>query len=381
MKFTARRATSLWLFVGWLFSGSPTLPAGEAPVADNPTRTAIAVEALSRLKGMDLEANPTVKTAVLKVLEQTRGTPQFVELVRDFNLPDQEAALLEFAAQHPASSTGTEAMRLVLKGPNPGLVPSALAGTNALRVVEALGNTGENSIVPLLLPLVTDPARDVALRKQAVRALAQVQAGAADLLKLAEKQELPAELKLAASAALNSVRWDNLKARAAQLLPVPQGREAQPLPPVAELVKLTGDPTRGAAVFASETVGCNKCHQVNGAGVDFGPNLSEIGTKLAKAALYESILDPTAGISFGFEAWQINLKDGDEAYGLIVSETADELAIKAVGGVVTRYPKTGIASRTKQKLSIMPSGLQQAMTKQELVDLVEYLASLKKKTP
>lgn len=381
MKFTARRATSLWLFVGWLFSGSPTLPAGEAPVADNPTRTATAVEALSRLKGMDLEANPTVKTAVLKVLEQTRGTPQFVELVRDFNLPDQEAALLEFAAQHPASSTGTEAMRLVLKGPNPGLVPSALAGTNALRVVEALGNTSENSIVPLLLPLVTDPARDVALRKQAVRALAQVQAGAADLLKLAEKQELPAELKLAASAALNSVRWDNLKARAAQLLPVPQGREAQPLPPVAELVKLTGDPTRGAAVFASETVGCNKCHQVNGAGVDFGPNLSEIGTKLAKAALYESILDPTAGISFGFEAWQINLKDGDEAYGLIVSETADELAIKAVGGVVTRYPKTGIASRTKQKLSIMPSGLQQAMTKQELVDLVEYLASLKKKTP
>lgn len=381
MKFTARRATSLWLFVGWLFSGSPTLPAGEAPVADNPTRTAIAVEALSRLKGMDLEANPTVKTAVLKVLEQTRGTPQFVELVRDFNLPDQEAALLEFAAQHPASSTGTEAMRLVLKGANPGLVKSALAGTNALRVVEVLGNTGENSIVPLLLPLVTDPARDVALRKQAVRALAQVQAGAADLLKLAEKQELPAELKLAASAALNSVRWDNLKARAAQLLPAPQGREAQPLPPVAELVKLTGDPTRGAAVFASETVGCNKCHQVNGAGVDFGPNLSEIGTKLAKAALYESILDPTAGISFGFEAWQINLKDGDEAYGLIVSETADELAIKAVGGVVTRYPKTGIASRTKQKLSIMPSGLQQAMTKQELVDLVEYLASLKKKTP
>lgn len=75
------------------------------------------------------------------------------------------------------------------------------------------------------------------------------------------------------------------------------------------------------------------------------------------------------------------MKDGDEAYGLIVSETADELAIKAVGGVVTRYPKSGIASRTKQKLSIMPSGLQQAMTKQELVDLVEYLASLKKKTP
>ena len=100
---------------------------------------------------------------------------------------------------------------------------------------------------------------------------------------------------------------------------------------------------------------------------------------MGKDALYESILDPSAGISFGFEAWQINLKDGDEAYGLIVSDTPDEIAVKAVGGVVTRYAKANIASRTKQKLSIMPSGLQQAMTRQELVDLVEYLASLKKK--
>jgi len=41
---------------------------------------------------------------VLKVLEQTRGTPQFVEIVRDFNLKDQDEALLEIAAQSPASS-------------------------------------------------------------------------------------------------------------------------------------------------------------------------------------------------------------------------------------------------------------------------------------
>lgn len=379
MKFTVRRAASLLFLGGCLLASEATVCAGDAGPADDSSRTAIAVEALSRLKGMDLESNPAVKQAVLKVLAQTRGTPQFVELVRDFHLPDQEAALLEFATQHPASSTGAEAMRLVLGRPDNGLLQTSLTGTNALPIVEAMGNTGENGIVPLLLPLVTDPAHDVATRKQAVRALAQVQTGAAGLLKLAEEKKLPADLRLAASSALNHVRWEDLKNQAAQLLPLPQGREAQPLPPISELVKLKGDPEKGAAVFASEMVGCNKCHQVNGAGIDFGPNLSEIGTKLGKDALYESILDPSAGISFGFEAWQINLKDGDEAYGLIVSDTAEEIAVKAVGGVVTRYAKANIASRTKQKLSIMPSGLQQAMTRQELVDLVEYLASLKKK--
>ena len=84
-----------------------------------------------------------------------------------------------------------------------------------------------------------------------------------------------------------------------------------------------------------------------------------------------------SGSSFGFEAWQLALRNGDEAYGLIVSETADELALKAIGGIVTRYKKNDIANRTQQKLSSMPAGLQQAMSLQDFVDLVEYLASLK----
>ena len=68
----------------------------------------------------------------------------------------------------------------------------------------------------------------------------------------------------------------------------------------------------------------------------------------------------------------------DEAFGLIASETADELAIKSQGGIITRYKKSDLAKREQQKLSIMPVGLQQTMTTQEFVDLVEYLSSLKK---
>ena len=71
-------------------------------------------------------------------------------------------------------------------------------------------------------------------------------------------------------------------------------------------------------------------------------------------------------------------RNGDDAQGLVVSETTDELALKTVGGLVTRYKKAEIVHRTKQKLSIMPAGLEQTMTRAELIDLVEYLASLRK---
>ena len=371
------RSASLRLTASMLLAGVLGLGHSNA-LAEDSSRAAIALEALDRLKGIDLEVNPGVKTAVLKLLGQARGTPQFVAIVRDFKIKDQDAALLEIAIKNPASTEGAEAMRLILNGKNMDLLKPSLAGTNAVKVAEALGNTGDKEIVPLLSPIVTDATREAAMRNQAVRSLAQVQAGAVVLLKLAEEKNLPADLVITASAALNNVRWEELKTRAAQLLPLPQGRDAQPLPPVSELVKLSGDPANGARMFRSEAVACNKCHQVNGEGTDFGPALSEIGTKLGKDALYEAILNPSAGISFGFEAWQVNLKNGDDAYGLVVSETAEELAIKAVGGIVTRFKKSDIASRAQQKLSIMPAGLQQAMTRQELVDLVEYLFSLKK---
>ena len=348
----------------------------DADSGDN-GRQAINLEALSHLKGVDLDSNPALKSVVLKILDQARGTPAFVDIVRELKLKDQSPALLDLVVKDPSGAAGVEAMRLLLSSEPAGL-KQPLASTNAPAIIEALGNTGEKQIVPLLKPLLVDPTPPMDLRERALRALVKSKDGAATVLELAKSKNLPDELRSTAGVELSRVPWDNLRAQAAELTSSTTKQNAQPLPPINELVKRSGDAQRGAAVFRRDTVGCLKCHQINGEGTDFGPNLSEIGTKLAKQAIYESILDPSAGIAFGYEAWDIELKDGDDAIGLIVSETADELALKTVGGIVRRYKKAEITRRTKQKLSIMPAGLQQTMSTDDLVDLVEYLSSLKK---
>jgi putative heme-binding domain-containing protein len=347
----------------------------------DPAKNSVALEALSRLEGMDLEANPGVKAAVLRVLEKTRGTSDFVEIVKKFKLPGQSPGLLDVALKNPSSESGVEAMRMILASGDLALAQSALHGTNAFdaaHAAEALGNLKEKQTIPILLPLVTNLSRAVPVRKAAVRGLAQTSDGADTLLQLARADRLPDDLKFVAGTELNAARWPEVKNAAAKILPLPQGQNAQSLPPLAELLKMKGDVAAGEKVFLREQSACSTCHKVRGRGGEVGPDLTEIGGKLGKDALTEAVLDPSAGISMGFESWHLELKSGDDAYGLLSSDTADEIAIKDSKGIVTRYKKSNVLKREQSKLSIMPAGLQMTMTAQEFVDLIEFLASLKK---
>ena len=109
--------------------------------------------------------------------------------------------------------------------------------------------------------------------------------------------------------------------------------------------------TNGHAVYAKI---CFACHKVNDEGIDFGPALSEIGSKLPKEALYASIIDPNAAISFGFEGWEVKTKKGDTYVGMVAGETDAELSLKTPGGVIVKTPKSEISARKKMDISLMP---------------------------
>jgi len=206
-----------------------SIDAATPPALDE--QTAVQVEALNRLKGVDLESNSALKGALLKVLEKTRGTPQFVEIVRDFNLKGQGEGLLEYALKYPRENSGVEAFKMASSELEPQRIESLISSTNGTAVVQLMGSSNEKSFAPALRSVVGNSAAPIEMRKEAVRALVHSQEGAAYILKLAKDGGLSPDLRLLSSAELNRVPWAEIKTEAAQVLPLPQSQNAEPLPP------------------------------------------------------------------------------------------------------------------------------------------------------
>jgi putative heme-binding domain-containing protein len=223
--------------------------------------------------------------------------------------------------------------------------------------------------------IINDTTQALDNRKLAVRTFGGAYEAQERLLTLAKENKIPADLHVAAGGVFQSMWRADVRAEGAKYLKLPGSKEGSALPPIAALLDKSGDVENGKVVFTNT---CSNCHQVNGQGVNFGPNLGEIGSKLSKEAVYTSILFPDQGIGFGFEGFSFKMKDGTEAFGMITSETEDKVEIRYMNTQQTLDPAK-IASRTKLTTSLMPSNLQSLMTEKELVDLVEYLGSLKKK--
>ena len=258
-------------------------------------------------------------------------------------------------------------------------IRDALAGKDvklAAATARALANSADGRSAALVLPIVKDNARDQEVRRQATRALASTRNGAQQLVDLAKAKQLDDGLVSAASFQLHAAPWKEIKEEAAKLFPVPPAKD-KPLPAIADLLKIKGDAGRGQGLFA-KTAECAKCHVVNGQGKEVGPNLSEIGGKLSRQAFFESILYPSAGIAHSYESYVAVLNSGNVVTGIKVSETNDSVTLKTADALVRTFPKSDIDDLKKQAISLMPADLQKTMTTQDLVDVVEYLTTLKK---
>lgn len=345
---------------------------------DPERRKLITGEALARIKSLDLKGNPKQAAAVNKLLDQSFDTPMYVEMVGKFNIVERYGSLLAIAQNQPDQQLGIDAMKLLLerdaKLALPGLTHKQINA--ALATVQVIGNTGHVNGIPLLLPIVQDSKADLELRRQATRALGKNQVGAKELIKLAQAKQLAKELEIAAGSVLRNSLAKDIKAQAEKLFPAPSTKDNKPLPAITDLVKQKGNAGNGKLVFAKQGT-CAKCHQVNGEGKNVGPDLSEIGKKLAREALYESILYPSASILHNYETYVIETKKGTTANGLLVSKTAEEISIKDVEAIVRTFKTAEVESVTRSPISLMPADLHQSMSAQELVDVVEYLLTLK----
>ena len=337
----------------------------------------IAAEALLRLNDFDIQGQPQHKAAVESVLGHVHGTPQFAQLVQKFELADHYPALMDDTLGDPTSPAAIAAVRTVLEAGKFEVVRRLLSGDDrevAVKTAQLLGSAQADGAVDLLVEVLLAAKVSQSVRIEAVRSI--VRAGGAEvLLDLARDDRFPEEFKEIAGGAIAGTLNVFLRNEAAELFPMPPMKNNEPLPQMTELLVYIGNPERGKEVFTKAT--CVTCHKAQGQGVDFGPDLSAIGTKLDKSAIYEAILNPASGVATGYEAYTLELESGKLVSGLIVSETEDNLTLKLPGGAIVGYDVDEVFEKRRQSTSAMPTGLLQLMTVDELVDLVEYLSTLR----
>jgi putative heme-binding domain-containing protein len=334
---------------------------------------------LSQLDPKAVGSDPAVQAAVQRTLAATRGTSQYVEMVDRYGVRTELDELVRLALAKPNETVGAEAARLALGWDATPRFAALVRGTDdaaARRAIAVLGRNFTPAVDTLLTSMLLDSTRALDLRRWIVQSMGGGPGGQRRLLALVRDKRLPKPLEPTASSALFSA-GQSIRDSAAQFLTPPPATtlDGKTLPPLLTLAALTGDAPAGRAVFERT---CAACHVAGSAGTDFGPALTEIGDKLPKSGLLVAILDPSAGIGFGYEGWTIRTRDGQQLVGLITSETDDEVLMKLVGGIQRRVPKSTIADRKRMDASLMPHGLERTMSEADLVNLVEYLSTLRR---
>ena len=138
------------------------------------------------------------------------------------------------------------------------------------------------------------------------------------------------------------------------------------------LAAKAGDPAKGKVVVAL----CQSCHMINGQGGLIGPNLSGAGAMGTEAVL-RNIIDPNAAIEAAYRIFQVKLKAGEVIEAFYVSEDATAYVLRQPGGADRRVPKAEVASAQYLRRSLMPEGLLDGFTDDQVTDLFAYLKTLK----
>jgi putative membrane-bound dehydrogenase-like protein len=332
--------------------------------------------ALRHLDADFVKTNDQAKGILTQVLASLKGG-EYLEMAGKYVLPTENDRLVQMIAQNESA---TQAAQILMKSTEGGVLAQKILSDRdqedkATKLMSAIRGIGSETSLNMLKSVAFNKSRTPSLRRVAFDALGGSWGGEDLILSLLkdnkiEKEYIPAAVQGVSRAWRRKVRTD-----AAAYL---GGASAtgKKVPNIADLIKLKGDPKKGIELFKNH---CENCHQVNGEGIDFGPKLSEIGSKLSKEGQFMAILYPDAGISFDYEGWEITLKDGTLLRGMVTSKTETDWVVKAQDGNSQTVRISTMKSKKMIPNSLMLNGFHEAMSEQELADLVSYLMTLKRR--
>ncbi len=127
---------------------------------------------------------------------------------------------------------------------------------------------------------------------------------------------------------------------------------------------------------------CLACHRFGNEGGGVGPDLTAVTSRFARRDVLESILDPSKVVSEQFLNTTVVLKNGDDHTGRLVDESGDNLVLipnQLQPDTKITVKKADVAKRSFSKISPMPQGLTDALSKEDLLDLLAFIESAGRK--
>jgi len=333
------------------------------------------------LQGLDVKAvknSAVAKQALSNVVKSVYETKTYIDLSEKYNLKQESPDLLKMALNKPEDNLAPQAINLVFKFDRRDLVTQVLQGNDTPKIsslLTAMSTTGDWNGMKQIQAIAVNKKYSDEIRKHALIMLGRSWGGGDMVNELIQSDKLPPQFIPAALEGIEGGPQKNLIIDAKQHLSKNEG--GPPKEPFDRdgVMALNGNAAKGVTIFKNN---CAICHQVNGEGTDFGPKLSEIGTKLPKEALLDAVIDPSSGISFGYETTELVMKNGSSLKGLLEDKSEKELSMKLPGGTLNKVKTSDVKLIKKLPVSMMPD-LHETMSKQDLADLLSYLGTLKKK--
>jgi len=111
---------------------------------------------------------------------------------------------------------------------------------------------------------------------------------------------------------------------------------------------------------------------MQGEGARVGPDLSGIATH-SRETLLVDILDPSRQVLPDFVSYTVVPTDGETSTGLIIAESAAGITVRRSNAPDVTIQRSRIKELKAEGKSLMPDGLEQGMTVQDMADLLSFL--------
>ena len=163
--------------------------------------------------------------------------------------------------------------------------------------------------------------------------------------------------------------------RAAGSIPARKSLSAEARAAILQKVSGSASAAAGEAIFRSPQLGCLKCHAIGAAGGMVGPDMISLGASAQPDYLLESLLDPNAKVKENYHTTVLATTSGQVIAGVQIQKSDKAVTLRTAENQVVVVP-AGEIEESGQGVSLMPEGLVDALTDDDLASLVRFLSEL-----